>query len=554
MGLTVPWSTAGSALTVELSSRAIVWRLIRWLNVSRAILAGLLFILFLTHRLPGDIGSGAPTLFLWVTVFYFLFSVAISIAIARRRPNLISQTIVQLSGDIVAIGLLMYASTGVNSGLGAVLVVPVVAGALILSLRAALGFAAVATIIILVQESLVTLGSLRGGSHYAQAGLLGAVFFAIAIVGHALVRRLRESEIHAAQRGVDLANMAVLNDYIIQQLRAGVIVLDGDDTVVMTNPAAINAVGALGALDDRTPLALAAPRLKAMLDVWRHGTRPENNLTLTATDDTLFIPHFSQLGPTPTAGTIIFLENADQAAEQVRQMKLASLGRLTGSIAHEIRNPLGAIAHANQIMAESADLSDQNRRLSDIVHNHSARVNNIVENILKLSRAETPHVEHTNLCDWLHAFAAEFRADNALDDSAIRVTVPRNATAPHARVDTSQLYQIIRNLADNALRYGLTHNTPRYGERALVEFSLNQRPLKRQSYIDVLDRGPGIAAELTSHLFEPFYTSSNQGTGLGLFIARELCECNRATLSYHARAEGGSCFRVTFPDPQSWIT
>jgi two-component system sensor histidine kinase PilS (NtrC family) len=234
-------------------------------------------------------------------------------------------------------------------------------------------------------------------------------------------------------------------------------------------------------------------------------------------------------------------------------MKLAGLGRLTASIAHEIRNPLAAIDHANQLLGESAALSDQDRRLVEIVHNHAGRVNGIVENVLKLSRGGRLQVEELALDKWLREFAAEFSEQHALDDEDVRVTVHPGRAPLTARVDQSQLRQVVRNLAENALRYGVPKNITRYGERSLVELRLSIRPFRNQPCIEVLDQGSGVAADSAEQIFEPFYTSASQGTGLGLFIARELCECNHATLTYHARGNGGSCFRISFANAKNWV-
>ncbi|HET6726315.1 MAG TPA: ATP-binding protein [Gammaproteobacteria bacterium] len=534
-------------------SHLVAWELLRWLNVARAVLAGLLITLFFSQSLPGGIGASAPALFVWAAVVWFGFSVFVSFAVSKRQPGLSLQTVVQLSGDIGAVTLLMYASGGAGSGLGELLLVPLAASALILSLRFALGFAALATLSILLQECFAVLTKVHDGA-YVQAGLLGIVFFSIAGLSSALAERLRQSELLTAQRGLDVANLATLNEYIIQHLRAGVLIIDGHDNIRLANPAASRALGLVNIAGGQTPLTVAAPRLQALLDDWRRAPYASRNATLTTPDGTVLIPHFNQLGATTAAGTLAFLEDASDAAEQVRQMKLAGLGRLTASIAHEIRNPLGAIGHANQLLEESEALSRDERRLVEIIHEQTGRVNGIVENVLKLSRGGPPgKTQDVSLDEWLRQFAAEFSERHALGDEDVRVTVHKGRAPLKARVDASQLLQVVNNLAENALRYGVPENTTRYGNQALVEFRLGVRPFRAQPYLEVLDHGPGVSADVAEQIFEPFYTSSSQGTGLGLFIARELCECNDATLTYHARGAGGSCFRISFANPEAWI-
>lgn len=548
---TAPYSRT---ISPDIGSHAIAWQMLRWLNISRAILAGLFVTLFFAQSLPGEIGVAAPALFVWAGLVYFSFSVVVSLAVGKRRPGLISQTALQIGGDIGAITLFVYASGGVASGLGELLLIPMIVGALIFSLRFAMGFAAVGTIAILAQETFAGLTAAPTAGDYVQAGLLGILFFAVALLGHALADRLRESELLTAQRGIDLANLETLNDYIIQHLRAGVLVIDGDDNLRLTNRTAVSALGLVTtAGGGATPLEVAAPRLKALLDEWRRDPLANHNATLTTPDQTVLIPHFSQLGPTLETGTIAFLEDASNAAEQVRQIKLAGLGRLTASIAHEIRNPLGAIGHANQLMAESTRLSEQERRLVEIIHDHAGRVNGIVENVLKLSRGGRLKIENIALEEWLWRFAGEFKRQHALSDEDLRVTVHPGRAPLKARADASQLRQIVANLGENALRYGIPANMTPYGERSLLEFRLSIRPFRNQPCLEILDHGEGVPTGKAEEIFEPFHTSSSQGTGLGLFIARELCECNHATLTYHRRGNGGSCFRITFANADSWI-
>lgn len=539
------------------AGHAIAWQLLRWWNLARAALSGLLMTLFFSQSLPASLGFSSPALFIWTAFGFFCFSLLASVTVNRRWPPLELQTYAQLSVDIGAIVLLMYASGGVASGLGELLLVPIAAGALILSLRFALAFAAVATLAILFQEMLVQLSGGATGGSYVQAGLLGVVFFAIATLSQTLAARLRESELLTTQRGFDVANLATLNDYIIQHMRTGILVIDGADRLRLANPAASAAMGLTFTGGGNPPLALIAPRLQSLLDDWR-AHRAEALLheaaTLTTPDDLVLAPHFNQLGTSAEAGTVVFLDDVTQVAEQVRQMKLASLGRLTASIAHEIRNPLGAIGHANQLIAESETLPDSERRLVEIIGEHTGRVNRIVESILKLSRGGDVKLERIDLVEWTGDFLVELRERHALAEDDVRLTVARPGTALSARVDVSHLRQVVWNLAENALRYGMPENRTRYGDRSLIEFRLGLRRFRNQPYLEVLDRGPGIPADTVEHVFEPFYTSSSQGTGLGLFIARELCECNNATLTYHARSTGGGCFRISFANPESWIT
>jgi two-component system sensor histidine kinase PilS (NtrC family) len=246
------------------------------------------------------------------------------------------------------------------------------------------------------------------------------------------------------------------------------------------------------------------------------------------------------LGRTDPAGSIILLEDTTLVAQRAQQMKLASLGRLTASIAHEIRNPLGAISHAEQLLEESSNLNSADRRLADIIRTNSERVNEIIENVLQISRRQPSRSEEIVLSDWLQRFIQDFRGNRPLTDQ--NLTLDIQPSDIHVFADASQLHQIMTILCDNAVCH---FQGP--GNELRIQINGRAVPGAEGYLLDVLDNGPGIAADSLRQIFEPFFTTHNKGSGLGLFIARELCEANRLGLEYAARPEGGSCFRVNFP-------
>ena len=229
--------------------------------------------------------------------------------------------------------------------------------------------------------------------------------------------------------------------------------------------------------------------------------------------------------------------------QRVRQMKLASLGRLTASIAHEIRNPLGAISHASQLLEEAPALAPAEKRLVEIILNHCARVNHIIEDVLHMSRQRQEASERVNLQDWLAQFVENYRSTHQLNGAiTISVTPPET----ELRVIISQLEQILNNLFENGLRYsaqstGFTTLSLEGGMTGPQEFQV--------PFLHVIDDGPGVDPQTEEHLFEPFHTTENAGTGLGLYISKELCEANQAQLSYRRTESGKSCFSIHFPHP-----
>jgi two-component system sensor histidine kinase PilS (NtrC family) len=242
---------------------------------------------------------------------------------------------------------------------------------------------------------------------------------------------------------------------------------------------------------------------------------------------------------------VIFLEDTSLIAERVQQTKLAALGRLSASIAHEIRNPLGALSHAGQLLAESAGMGPEEHRLTDIIRVNSRRVSQIVDSVLALSKRDRTHPELLRLRDWAEDFANEFSQTQELYEGAVAVRL--DAADFEVQMDRTHLHQIVWNLCDNAVKYASLA-----AGAISVELTCGYAETTGRPYLEVADRGPGIPPDKVEQIFEPFYTGQPGGTGLGLYISRELCERNGATLRYHARPDGGSLFRIVFADPKRW--
>jgi two-component system sensor histidine kinase PilS (NtrC family) len=228
----------------------------------------------------------------------------------------------------------------------------------------------------------------------------------------------------------------------------------------------------------------------------------------------------------------------------VQQSKLAALGRLSASIAHEIRNPVGAMSHAGQLLAESPRIGPDERRLTDIIRNNSERVSTIINNVLQLSRRDPTKPTRLLLGDWLEDFIGEF--SETMQVSKAQIGVHEEADDLEVRFDPSHLHQVVWNLCDNAIKYGEVR------DGISVEIKLSRLNPSTRPLLEIADRGPGIEPQVVDRIFEPFFTSRKGGTGLGLFIARELCQLNRAVLLYEPRDGDGSVFRIVFSDPQRW--
>ncbi|HWX35173.1 MAG TPA: PAS domain-containing sensor histidine kinase [Steroidobacteraceae bacterium] len=440
--------------------------------------------------------------------------------------------------------LLLHACGGVASGLGLLFLVPVGSLAFLLPLRSALFLAAVAAIAVLADTIWQQLSGHTDITAYATAGLLGAVLFTIAAAASSVSSRMRESEDLVRQKDVDLANLAELSQYIVQHLRESLLVVDAADRIRLINESAAEILGD----DNAVPGALVgevSPRLLYSLSTWRTSERDDNApSSFVAADGARVIqPHFAPLGASP-GPTLIFLEDTSLMAERVQQGKLAALGRLSASIAHEIRNPVGAMSHAGQLLAESASIGPDERRLTDIIRNNSERVSTIINNVLQLSRREATKPSRLTLGDWIGEFLGEFC--ETMQVPRAEIAFIEEADDLEVRFDPSHLHQVVWNLCDNAIKYGEARGG------ISVEIKLGRLIPSTRPFLEVSDRGPGIDLRMSDRIFEPFFTGRKGGTGLGLFIARELCQLNRAILLYEPRDGDGSVFRIVFSDPQRW--
>ena len=522
------------------------WRVLRLLNVFRIFIASILTLAFLVVDDPRVIGASNPTLASIALAAVMLFAILEIPLLYKGWLGARIQIYVNFAVDLGAFAALAYASGAGASGLAGVLVVSVGCLSLLLPGRLAFSLAAVAAITLLFSETYAVIQGVTSQPAFAPTGILGAVIFVVTTIVQLLRERMVQSEALAEQRGVDLRNLVELNDYIIQHLRESIVVVDGDNQIRLINESAAKLLGTNlatggGDLDDTSTI------LALCLERWREGKegRRQKPIPLGEDGSATIQPHFARLGDDRGEGVVIFLEDTSLLQEKVQQTKLAALGRLSASIAHEIRNPLGALSHASQLLAETAGLGPDEHRLTDIIRINSKRVSQIVDSVLSLSRSDRISPERIELVQWATDFAAEFTATQELFEGAVTVD-PRSA-AVDIEMDRTHLHQVVWNLCDNAVKYA----SEAAGAIA-VEFSCGVLDSSERPFLDIADRGPGIDPEMIDQVFEPFYTAQPGGTGLGLYISRELCERNSATLRYHAREGGGSVFRIVFADPKRW--
>ena len=516
------------------------WRWLSVFSLYRFTLAGSFSLLFFLGTGPSLLGQHDPSLYAISSCAYLGLACGSGMLLFLHRPGYGFQVLLQMIVDLTALSLLMYSSGGIESGIGMLMAVSVAAGGLLAGSRCALFFAALASLAVLVEQVYADLYHAFPTTAYTYSGMLGASFFTIALLAHVLARHAERNEAIAVQRTAELANLQQINEYIIEHLQSGVIVLDRSWHIVMMNASA-RRLFRLAA----TPASLAAlsPRLLRHYRHWLSNGGNEPAVLQTTEDASVYV-RFSQFSETDATFRMIVLEDSAWINQRVQQSKLASLGRLTASIAHEIRNPLGAISHAGQLLAESANLDQQDHRLTDIIRDHTKRVNHTIENVLQISRRRPAQRVIIELEPWLEDFIETFRKEQQL--AACPFDCDIQADDMEVLMDAGHLNQILNNLSTNALKHGR-----RDGDGARIRIKV--RYYQDSPCIEVIDNGPGISDNDAQRIFEPFFTTSSSGTGLGLFLAKEMAELNQAKLNYEPLSAGGSCFRLCLPDAKETL-
>lgn len=531
-------------LGAERGDRAEDWRVLAILGPYRLLLVAVLLFLFRFGYAPDYFATVPPRLFGAGCLSYAVMALLLQGLALNRRVSLTAQTFLHFAVDLAAIGVLVYSTGGVGGGLGVLLVPPLVGCSLVLPIRLALVLAAAATLLVLGEEALRQLRALYFDSNdFSETGLLGLMFFATSLTAAMVGQRARRSEAAIERVGSEYLNLSQLNDSVIASMHAGVLVIDAEGLIRSANVAARRLSG--GATTPLRPLAAALPALHEQLQRWQHdASQPPQAFASPAGLE--LMPRFTRLGWNEGGPTLIMLDDAAELRAQAQQLKLAALGRLSASIAHEIRNPLSAITQAGQLLAEQPDLSADNRRLLDMVQRHAGRIEQIVRNVLDISRRELAERQLLPLRETI------LRAVSLYHESHPQMPRPVEFGEVPAQLQivfaAEQLQQLLFNLWDNSF----THAGSGGAVSVLLEAGIEDD--SGRPYLDVIDNGPGIPARLHDRIFEPFFTTHAAGTGLGLYLCRELCEYNHARL-VHLPRERGACFRIVFsnPSPNTFI-
>lgn len=507
------------------------WASLRYFNVYRLSIAGLFLLAVLIYRDSLNLGGHNLALFVYSNVAWLLLAALFHPVILLKPRWFEVQLTAHMLVDTAAVTLLMHASGGIRSGLGVMLLISLAAAALVSRGTLLHFYAAVASIAVLLEQTYWVLIFDASTANYLQPGLLSIGYFATALITNQLALRVIRNERVARQRGADLADQLRINQLVIQDVQDGVLVVDANDLVRLHNPSVSELLGRTAPELDQVDQYSTA--LARCLRSWRQGEGGDS-VTLRFPDSGRLVrARFVAAGVSGGSFVLVFLEDLSRQQEQAQQLKLAALGRLTANIAHEIRNPLSAITHASDLLEEESGAVESRVRLTRIIRENAKRLDKMVRDILELSRRDRIQPEEIQIGPFLKTFIEEFCQADAIPPSCIRVEVDNDEL--RVLFDRVHLGQVVWNLLRNAWRHS------RQGVGSVLVM-LRQSGSRLE--LEVTDDGEGVPRELQAQLFEPFFTTYSGGTGLGLYIARELCASNGALLEYVDLPGSGATFRL----------
>ena len=536
--------------------RETLWRTLLTFNVTRVVIA-IVLLLFLSFNAKKDGGTASQYGNLNTCIAYLILAAVFAILAAYRRRRFLLQLLPQIAIDIAVISILYVSAGSAKSGLAILYLFPLAGVAVLAPMLIALFWASAVTLFLLA-ESLYQALDTPLDPTFSQSGLYGAAFFAAVIVINRLAARLIKQEDLAAQRGRDLRVQEAINRMVIADMGDGILVVGPEGNVLTANPAAERMLGLSIPYDKPTYRLSEMSALMPIADAFFAWIEQSSGPAEGKAEASIFVVvkpgdesalqgattiwgwrreltahlklHFAKV---KTANleedrSIIFLQDVTEIENRAQQLKLASMGRLTASIAHEVRNPLSAISHAASLLGEDR-LDPAGSRLLHIIGDNVTRLNQMIEDILQLSRKAQLHGEPLMLASFFVDILAELQSTHALPDGMVQLA---DMNPYFVRFDPLHLRGVVVNLLTNALRYASSR-------RGSIRLHVVCDAAGRLE-LHVQDDGAAITPEVRAHLFEPFYTTSSKGTGLGLYLARELCLNNGAMLDYEYRIEAAT--------------
>jgi two-component system sensor histidine kinase PilS (NtrC family) len=512
------------------------WQALRLFNLYRVFLA-LGFLAFLKSPFEINFFGGLDELLYYQTsVFYIFISLFFLFCSVIFKFKYEWQANAPIFIDVVTIIVLMHASGGIISGVGILLIVIAAAHSLLAPGRLSSLSAACSAIGLFFEHSYSFLAQDIGIKMYTQVGLLGSVILATSFVTNWLSIRARRSQMIVESQAQLLATSQQLNAHIVWAMHDGVLVLDNELQIRLINTAATKLLD----LQEKNNIRHLNDLPQTFQDCfreWQHHGKQIFSKSMNESNTEVRLS-FHPLGKGLPAGILIFIYDVAEETRHAQDLKLASLGHLTANIAHELRNPLGAASHAAQLLAESFQMSSEDQDLVKMIKQSCDRMNTVIKNVLSLSGRTPAKTQRIALIPWLEQFCDELVIPNIPQPE---VNLQYQNTDLYVDIDPSQLTQILINLCENGLRYSLRKNG-----KATVTLRVLKDKASSAIFLDIIDQGEGLSGHIINHVFEPFFTTEKTGSGLGLYIARELSQMNGARLDFCENPNGGQ-FRITLP-------
>jgi two-component system sensor histidine kinase PilS (NtrC family) len=469
-----------------------------------------------------------------ILLAYLLFA-AFELFMSRRQETDAHRLVrYALLMDILFLSLLVFSLGGLSSGLGILLAFTSALAGMLLPLRFALFLASIATLAMIGQAAWVGVTDSSPIGEVLNAGMYGVTTMLASLLSNRLAYWARDYRLIAEKQETQIASLEEVNDLIIRNMSTGVLAVDANRRIKLMNEYAWFLLGSPKVRE--LLLADLSPRLDRALEKWHMDSAVEAQPILIETSQARIVPGFAGMPGEEEIGALIFLNDESVISRRALELSANSLAKLSGSIAHEIRNPLAAITHAAQLLDESPSITLNDMRLTNIILDQSKRMNGIIENILQLSRQEKSRPAPVELNHFLKDLAKEFKSSQTATNLDFNLVIETGQTL--VVFDKSQLHQCLWKLLDNTVNHASVKRPP----RAILKMRKDQSA--GYCVITIEDNGPGIPNSRISDIFEPFFTTRKEGSGLGLYVARQLCEANQGELTVDSQPGVGTSFHI----------
>lgn len=520
----------------------IVHQLGLWYSLYRIFLSGGLAVVYMLTYEQLKNHYDNHTLYFYTSICYLFISLLQCILMRLVKVESNFHLITIFLTDTMVLSLLTFAlASGVNLQIGLIYLMTILVSSILLPKNIALMVTLTSIISMSYQSVFINIFDIQHLQILSSNIFLAVLFFMAYRVGRISIERFNILERTALTTSFELEQLQRINQHILQQVEMGYLVINKNMEIILSNPTACKLLG-MAELIAHThyPLQVWQPDFFNFLN--QHVKEEYKNIHKNQFNNINKSVQFyyecershckikvrmQALYSTPENLTLFTLQDNQEINQQVQQLKLASLGQLSASIAHEIRNPLSVIVQANDLLHD--ELPEDNKMFSELISKQTQRIDKIIHNTLNMAKHENMMPEPIDLSQFLPQVLQE-------DLNDIQQHIELNIAEQLGIIfDKNQLRQVLINLIRNAVR----HN------QADKKVIILGRQHTHEYWLDVIDFGDGIDKETQANLFKPFFSTAVNGTGLGLYLSYSFCEANQARLMYVDEIQQGACFRIS---------